>query len=162
VNAKRISILIPAALAAATLAACGEKDEPATTGPVVPETTTEATTTGGTTTTDQPGNDKLAISGVVTEFLTKANSPDACTKLVTPAFVRRSYGSVKGCKAARKPSAMATNVTIEPAHSGARGTVVKAKPKGGVFGGETLSVTVINLDGQWTIDRITSNVKVGP
>lgn len=157
-NPKHIAALALALLAVA-IAACGEKEEPATTGPVVPDTTTSETTTGGTTTT-QPGNDQAAITAVVTDFLTKADAPGACTKLVTPAFVKRSYGSEKGCEASRKPSAMAKRVTIKPA--GGNGTVVTAKPQGGVFGGETLEVTLINLDGRWTIDRITSNVKVGP
>ena len=31
--------------------------------------------------------------------------------------------------------------------NGDTGTMVTAKPKGGVFGGETLEVTLINLDG---------------
>ena len=56
---------------------------------------------------------------------------------------------------------MAKAVTITPIN-GATGTMVTAKPKGGVFGSETLEVTLINLDGQWTIDRISSNAKVGP
>jgi len=159
VNAKRVAALISVLLAGSVLAACGEKEEPPTTGPVVPETTTGPATTG--TTTTQQGNDRAAINQVVTAFLTKADAPGACTKLVTPAFVKRSYGSEKGCEAARKPSAMAQSVTIRPSGSAA-GTVVTAKPKGGVFGGETLEVTLINLDGQWTIDRMTSNVKVGP
>lgn len=159
-NAKRIATLLAAALATAVLAACGEKEEPATTGPVVPETTTGQTTTGQTTTPQ--GNDQAAVNQVVTTFLTRADAPDACTKLVTPGFVRRSYGTRQGCEAARKPAAMAKSVTIRPAGSADGGTVVTAKPKGGVFGGETLEVTLINLDGQWTIDRITSNVKVGP
>jgi hypothetical protein len=160
VNPKCIPAVALAMLAATTLAACGEKEEPATTGPVVPETTSSVTTTGGTTTT-QPANDRAAIDAVVTDFLTKVDAPGACTELVTPAFVRRSYGSEKGCKAARKPSAMARSVTIKPA-TGGNADVVTARPMGGVFGGETLKVTLINLDGRWTINRITSNVKVGP
>ena len=63
--------------------------------------------------------------------------------------------------AARKPSALAKSVTIEPLEGGT-GTMVSAKPKGGVFAGQTLKVTVINLDGQWMIDKISSNAKVGP
>ena len=158
VNPKR---LITFVLVVATLlvAGCGEKEEPSTAGPVVTQTTTSgSTTTGGTTT--QPENDEQAIAGVVTDFLTDAEAPGACTKLVTPQFVKRSYGNVKGCEAARKPSAMAKSVAIQSA--GGNGSTVTAKPKGGVFGGEKLEVTLINLDGQWKIDRITSNAKVGP
>ena len=124
------------------------------------QTTTGSTaTTTGTTT--QPVNDQKLIAATVTDFLTKPNDPSVCDDLITPAFLKRSYGSKQGCVAARKPSALAKSVTIKPA-SGGSATVVTAKPKGGVFDGQTLKVTVINLDGQWTIDKITSNTPVGP
>ena len=58
-------------------------------------------------------------------------------------------------------AAMAKAVSFEPAQIG-RSTTITAKPKGGVFGGERLEVTLINLDGQWTIDKISSNARVGP
>lgn len=164
--------LLAAVLAAPLLAACGEKEEPATTGPVVAQTTTGGTTTpnggggsgggqGGGGNAGQPATDEAMIKATVTAYLTRAEAPDACTRLVTPRFVKRSYGNVKGCEAARKPSAMATAVKFGPVATG-RVTTVAAKPKGGVFGGERLEVTLINLDGRWTIDRISSNARVGP
>jgi hypothetical protein len=148
------------AIPALAAAGCGEKEEPPTTGPVVAQTTTgPGTTNGGSQ--GQQATDQEEIKATVVDYLTKPNAPGACTKLVTPQFVKRSYGDEKGCEAARKPSAMAKAVTITPINAGA-GTMVTAKPRGGVFGGETLKVTLINLDGQWTIDRISSNAKVGP
>ena len=154
--------LIPLVLAAAAIlvAGCGEKEEPSTAGPVVTQTTTGGTTTTGGGTTTPTGSDRDAIDDVIRQYLTRADAPGACTKLVTPQFVKRSYGNEKGCEAARKPSAMAKALTF-PA-GGGNGTTVTVKPQGGVFGGETLEVTMINLDGQWTIDKITSNAKVGP
>jgi hypothetical protein len=164
VNLRPPTSLTAAALSALALfviAGCGEKSEPPTTGPVVTETTTgtTATTTGGTTT--QPESDQKAIAATVTTYLTKPNDPSVCDELITPAFLKRSYGNKQGCVAARKPSALAKSVTIKPLEGGT-GTMVSAKPKGGVFAGQTLKVTLINLDGQWTIDRISSNAKVGP
>ncbi len=151
------------AVAAAGLlaAGCGEKSEPPTTGPVVTQTTTAmpSTTTGGTTT--QPQSDQKLIAATVTAFLTKPNDPKVCDDLITPAFLKRAYGNRKGCIAARKPSALAKSVTITPI-AGGTGARVTAKPKGGVLAGQTLKVTLINLDGKWTIDKITSNTPVGP
>jgi hypothetical protein len=159
----RTSTSVGLAVCAAGLlaAGCGEKSEPPTTGPVVTQTTTAtpSTTTGGATT--QPQSEQQQIAATVAQFLSKPNDPSVCDDLITPAFLKRSYGDRKGCVAARKPSALAKGVTIEPAATGS-GTTVIAKPKGGVFSGQTLKVTVINLDGQWTIDKISSNTPVGP
>jgi hypothetical protein len=154
---------IAVVLAAPVLAGCGEKEEPATTGPVVAQTTTAGTTTpnGGGSGGGQPATDEEKVTATVAAYLMKAEAPGACTKLVTPQFVKRSYGNEKGCEAARKPSAMAKAVAFGPVDFGMDATVT-AKPKGGVFDGEKLEVTLINLDGQWTIDKISSNAKVGP
>ena len=157
----RAAAVVLVAIPALAAAGCGEKDEPPTTGPVVAQTTTGPGTTTNGGNQGQQATDEQLVNATVANFLMKADAPGACTKLVTPQFVKRSYGDVKGCEAARKPSAMAKAVTITPI-KGDTGTMVTAKPKGGVFGGETLEVTLINLDGQWTIDRISSNAKVGP
>ena len=157
------AIALVTALLALLAAGCGEKDEPPTTGPVVAGTTgsTTSPTMTNETTNGQQATDEELIQATVASFLTRADAPGACTKLVTPQFVKRSYGDVNGCEAARKPSAMAKAVAIEPIDVD-MGTMVTAKPKGGVFDGESLKVTLINLDGQWTIDKISSNAKVGP
>lgn len=147
------------------LVGCGEKEEPATTGPVVAQTTTGGTTTvnggGGSGGGGQQATDEEKIKATVAAYLARAEAPGACTKLVTPRFVKRSYGNVKACEAARKPSAMAKAVAFGPVDIG-KGTTVAARPKGGVFDGEKLKVTLIDLDGQWAIDEISSNAKVGP
>lgn len=158
-----IATVVAAAVAVPLLAGCGEKEEPATTGPVVAQTTTAGTTTpnGGGNGGGQPATDEEKVTATVAAYLMKAEAPGACTKLVTPQFVERSYGNEKGCEAARKPSAMAKAVAFDPVDFG-KGATVTAKPKGGVFDGEKLEVTLINLDGQWTIDKISSNAKVGP
>ena len=118
----------------------------------------DPTTTGTTT---QPASDEKEIRATVTTYLVKPNDPTVCDDLITPAFLKRSYGNRAGCVAARKPSALAKSVTIKPLEEGT-GTMVSAKPKGGVFAGQTLKVTVINIDGKWMIDKISSNAKVGP
>ena len=158
-STKPLLIAVGAAAASLLVAGCGEKSEPPTSGPVVTQTTTgtTATTTGGTTTT--AASDDQEIKATVVRFLSVPNDPKVCQELITPAFLKRSYGSKSGCVASRKPSAMAKTVAIKPAYPAG---VVVATPKGGVFDGQTLKVTTINIDGQWTIDKITSNAKVGP
>jgi len=163
VKQRTAAIALVTALLALLAAGCGEKDEPPTTGPVVAGTTgsTTSPTMTNETTNGQQATDEELIQATVASFLARADAPGACTKLVTPQFVKRSYGDVNGCEAARKPSAMAKAVAIEPIDVD-MGTMVTAKPKGGVFDGESLKITLINLDGQWTIDKISSNAKVGP
>ena len=109
----RSAAAVLAAMLALALAAagCGEKEEPPTTGPVVAQTTTGKGTTQNGGNQGQPATDEEQVKTTVATYLTKAKAPDVCTKLVTPQFVERSYGNVKGCEAARKPSAMAKAVT---------------------------------------------------
>ena len=160
-STKPLAIAVLAAVSALLLAAgCGEKSEPPTSGPVVTQTTTGSTTTGPTTGSTTP-TDEQKIQATVVKFLTIPNDPRVCRDLITPEFLKRSYGDMAGCIASRKPSAMAKAVTVKPVPGGAQ-TVVSAKPKGGVFGGQTLKVTVIFIEGQPMIDKITSNAKVGP
>jgi hypothetical protein len=150
-------------LLAFAAAGCGEKEEPPTTGPVVAQTTTGTTTAGNGGKQGQQATDEELIKATITDFLSKPNAPRACDELITPAFLRRSYGNRHGCVAARKPKALADRVVIlgrRPAAGGA--TVVTVKPQGGVFKGQTLKVTVVKSGGGWRIDKITSNAKVGP
>jgi hypothetical protein len=148
------------ALAAPLLVAgCGEKSEPPTSGPVVTQTTGSTATTTDATTGSTAATDDKEIEATVVSFLTVPNDPKVCHDLITPAFLKRSYGNTAGCVASRKPSAMAKDVAVKPAYPAG---VVAARPKGGVFDGQTLKVTTINIDGKWTIDKITSNTPVGP
>lgn len=155
-----IAAVIAVGIAVPLLTGCGEKDEPATTGPVVAQTTTGPATApnGGGTTTTLPSNDR-EIEAVVRTYLTVPNQPRVCEELITPRFLKRSYGNMAGCVASRKPSAMARSVSITSAEPRA---TVQAKPVGGVYGGQKLDVTVVLIDGQPKIDEISGNAKVGP
>ncbi len=162
-----IALALAAALPALLAAGCGEKSEPPTTGPVVTQTTTGPTTTATTSTGGgnggAPATDEELIRATITDFLVKPKDPTVCDELITPAFLKRSYGTRAGCVAARKPSALANGVTILARRPGpGRSTIVTVKPRGGVFGGQTLKVTVLKFPRGWKIDRITSNVPVGP
>ncbi|MFN8112159.1 MAG: hypothetical protein U0R51_03055 [Solirubrobacterales bacterium] len=106
--------------------------------------------------------DEELIRATIT-FLTVPNDPTVCDELITPAFLKQSYGGRRGCVAARKPKALADQATILARKPGPRGSaIVTVKPQGGVFDAQTLKVTVVKNGQAWQIDKITSNAKVGP
>lgn len=146
---------------------CGEKEEPPTTGPVVAQTTGQTTTPGGNGGNGGGGGQQATASGqaiaTVKLFLAQPNDPSVCDELITPAFLKKSYGNRQGCVAARKPAALADRITIlghEPGPGGS--VVVTVKPNGGVFDGQTLKATVVKSGNAWKIDEIIGDAKVGP
>ncbi|MFN8114443.1 MAG: hypothetical protein U0R51_14735 [Solirubrobacterales bacterium] len=158
----KITIALAVAAIAPIAAGCGEKEEPPTTGPVVTQTTTGQTSTTQTTTGGGQTDEEL-IRATITDFLTVPNDPTVCDELITPAFLKQSYGSRQGCVAARKPKALADQATILARKPGPGGSaIVTVKPQGGVFDAQTLKVTVVKNGQAWQIDKITSNAKVGP
>ncbi len=157
----KITIAVAVAALLPIAAGCGEKEEPPTTGPVVTQTTTGATTSQ--TTTGGGQTDEELIRATITDFLTLPNDPSVCDELITEEFLKASYGDRQGCVAARKPGALADQVTILARKPGPGDSmIVTVKPQGGVFDGETLKVTVVKSGQAWQIDKITSNTKVGP
>ena len=155
---RRATAATAAAFLLFVLAGCGEKDEPATTGPVVTaETSTSATsTTEATTTTAQ--DPATTPAKAVEAFLVSPDAALVCDELVTPKFLRASYGDRAGCLAARKPATLATSAGLAPAN----GNVVAAVPKGGIYDGEKLTFTTVPAAGGFAIDSVKSNAPVGP
>jgi len=165
VNRGAITAALAAALAVPLLAGCGEKEEPPTTGPVVAQTTTGPATTQTTTNGGNRGpvTDEEQAVATVKLFLTQPHDPSVCDELITPAFLKKAYGNRQGCAAARKPGALADRVTILARRPGPRDAiVVTVKPRGGVLAGQTLKVTVVPVGNAWKIDKVTSDVMVGP
>jgi len=157
---KRILAAVSTLALAGAATGCGEKEEPATTGAQV---TTQGTSTAATTTTTTPQTTPgLDAPQVVTLFLTSPDAQRVCDDLLTPAFLRKAYGDRAGCLAGRKPSSLSNpnpklEVTPGPAE-----TVVIAQPKGGVYDGQRLKITLIKDGTGERIDAVTSNVPVGP
>jgi hypothetical protein len=150
---------IAAAASLATLTGCGEKDEPATTGPVVTASTSTSTTPGG-----KDGNKPAPqlVRESVEAFLTSSNAAAVCDRTITAKFLRKAYGDRKGCIAARKPATLADAAVIDVSTSGAARATAKAEAKGGIYAGQRLDVTLVLQGPTWRIDQVDSNVKVGP
>jgi hypothetical protein len=139
------------------VAGCGEKEEPATTGAVV---TTQST---NETTTTTPSNEALPPGELASLFLTgKPPSIDLCSEGLTPRFLRQSYGGREGCLASRKPNALATVANLSPGTGNGAQVTIAARPKGGTYDGDKLTITMIRSGDSWLIDDLRSNAPVGP
>ena len=156
----KLTIAIAFAALVPIAAGCGEKEEPPTTGPVVTQTTTGQTTTQTTNPSDDLQVERREIEQTVRTFLTVPNDRSVCEDLITPNFLKRSYGNMSGCLASRKPSAMARSVSIT--FPPKQPPTVQAKPTGGVYAGQKLDIEVVFIEGQAMIDKLKSNAKVGP
>jgi hypothetical protein len=149
------------------VAGCGEKDEPATTGPLV-TTDTSTTSTGTTTsqtTTTTPDDSKPATSApaAVQAFLSSPDAELVCNEMLTEEFLRKAYGDRAGCIAARKPATLAAaNSKLEVGPESDAGTRVDAVPKGGVYDGDKLQITVLSDGDAYLIAAVKSNAPVGP
>lgn len=166
-GARSVAAAVLALGALGLLAGCGEKSEPPTTGPVVTQTTTGPTTTPTTTSPNQqqggggPAATRATALAAVRRFLMVPNDPKVCDQM-TPAFLRGSYGNRSGCVASRKPGAMAKSISTPNVAMKGNAATVEVRPKGGVFAGEKLKITLVKSNQGWKIDRISSNAKVGP
>ena len=92
-----------------------------------------------------------------TQLYLKSNSPKVCTDVLTPAFLKRAYGSAKACETARGSGGVATRVklaTDDIAISGDQATV-EAQASGGPYkDGRLVTVTLVRQGGgtDWLVD----------
>lgn len=161
------AVLAAAVLALGALAGCGEKDEPATTGPVVTTdaTTTAQTTTGQTTTVEEEGGGAAPTSAgaAAQAFLSSPDAELVCDEVLTPEFLRTAYGDRAGCIAARKPASLADpGSKLEVGPESNAGTRVDAEPTGGLYDGDKLQITVVSEGPAYLIADVKSNAPVGP
>ena len=158
----RMMIVAVTGALALTAAGCGGGDDTTTSTP----TTTGASTS--TNTTDQAGgkskapSDEQQIRNTVEELLTSTDPKQVCEALVTPNYVKDSFGSLKGCERAAVPGSAARSVKVSGIEVMPGGGTAKAVPKGGPSDGETLTVTLSFASGGWKVDRLRSNAPVGP
>ncbi len=164
----RRSATVAAALVALVPIACGDDDEPIqATAPAVTGTSAVPGATRPPSVADadsaEPIDDEGAITSTLESLLTGAKPQAACRALVTEGYVKRSYGDQRGCTAAvaaEKPAdrVKVTEVVVLP------DGVAQARvgSSGGVYDGQRLRAELVLDMGLWKVDRLRSNVPVGP
>lgn len=114
---------------------------------------------------------RASVRETVEAVLTRAGSPaEGCEGFVLPEFVERSYGSKRGCMAARRSGGLARSVRISGAAVNGPVASVKAIPSGGPYDGERLRIRLAFSNptgaegggGVWRIENIRANILVGP
>ena len=140
-----------AAALCVALLGCGEKSEPATTGPVV-------------TSEEQGKADIQAAQSAANAFLISSDAAVVCDKGITPSLLKKTYGDRKGCLKARRPASFAKSVQITSSQVNDGTATVVATAKGGPYGkGEKVTMTVVrDGGGNWRVSAVKSNAKVGP
>lgn len=92
-------------------------------------------------------------------------SPDAelvCSSVLDPDFLKATYGDLSGCRAGRRPATLARDPGLgEPRAADGRALLI-ANPRGGLYDDQRLVFAIAEVDDGWRIERITSNVQVGP
>lgn len=173
------SALATATLAAAAIAGCGGGGDSSTTTPATTSaagssstttTTAKGTTTGTGSASPFGGGGGAAkghsVSDVLDAVLTSGDPDKACgTDYVTEDYLSKAYGGEQGCVQAQTAGSAAKSVDIEGlvGGSGQAGTAtVKVVPKGGVYDGEKITVSLVKDGQDWKIDSVKSNAPVGP
>jgi hypothetical protein len=144
---------LAAAALATTAAGCGEKGEPATTGPVVPQSTSPVT--GSTTTTTPVKTDEEQVTAAARAFLTSTDAAAVCDDVITAELLKDSYGDRSGCLAARKPKTVAKTATINDVRIRGATATVTARATGGQYGnGEPVKLTVVREGTTWRVSKV--------
>jgi hypothetical protein len=169
---------VAAALVAAAVAGCGgggsegsgssssaSVSTTQTTSSQTATRTTSTTSTGGGPGTGQVGQ-FLSIPQVVKTVLTSSDPAKTCgTQYVTQHYLSAAYGGRQGCVQAQNPKNSADALRVGPvtqASNEPRMASVKASPRGGLYDGEKLTVSVVKEQDTWKVDGLKSNAPVGP
>jgi hypothetical protein len=121
------------------------------------------TSTSGGSTTGQVGEAQTTVRQAVDAVLVSADPKKACgNKYVTQHYLEAAYGGEQGCAQAQRPGSAADNLgSYQATANGSRATVT-ARPSGGLYNGEKITVSLVKEDGNWKVDELKSNAPVGP
>ena len=124
--------------------------------------TSAGTTTGGSTThAAKPPKPRRPSPATPAATVEAALTSPRCD-LYAARLLQRSYGGLAGCEAALESGGSATSVEIQRTQPEGKFALVVAVPRGGPSSGEKLAVSLIKENGDWRLEAIHSNVKVGP
>ena len=122
--------------------------------------TTATTTGGGTTTSAEPGT---TVREGLEAVLLSGDPAKACgASYVTEDYLKQAYGGKQGCVKAQRPSAAAQGLGDISVKTQANDVVVSVRPTGGLYDGEKITLSFVKEDGDWKLDRLSSNAPVGP
>ena len=132
----------------------------------------QGTTTGTGTEGASPFGGSSAAKGhtvadVLDAVLASGDPSKACAQgdYVTEAYLKSAYGGEEGCVKAQTSGSAAKSVEIQGVVGGSQqeGTAtVKVVPRGGVYDGEKITVSLVKVGDNWQIDSLKSNAPVGP
>lgn len=146
------ALALAAAALIVALAGCGEKDEPATTGPVVPQSTSPID--GSTTTTTQTRTDEEYAQAAARAFLSSPFAGEVCDEGITAELLKRDYGNRDGCISARRRQTLAKSVTVRSVQVRGNTATVSARASGGQYGnGEVVRLTVVREGTTWRVSK---------
>ena len=91
-----------------------------------------------------------------------ASHGTAGCELITPRLLKKSYGGLQGCRSALESGGQAKSVDIVSTQPEGKFALVVAVPHGGPSSGEKLAISLVKVHGDWRLDAIRSNAKVGP
>ena len=141
-------VLLAALLAA--LAGCGDDDGAPDGGDAVQ-----------TATAPEP-SDEFRIRSTIDGVLTTGDPTLVCERLVTPRYVRDTYGDRTACRQSQTPDSGAKGLRVTDIEvSGDKATAI-AIPKGGPTSGVRLRVALVRAGDEWKVDSLRSNAPVGP
>ncbi len=159
---RKLTIVLSALAVAAGLAACGEKQEPATTAPVTVQPTGngggEGDGQGGGQADLSPGEQ---VTRAVEDVIGSGDPDAACVQLVTAKYVKAAYAGEQGCKAAVSQQG-SFDVAVDRVEIQGDAATAKAKPSGGPNKGETITARLVLQGDTWRVDSLDSNAPAGP
>jgi hypothetical protein len=189
-NNRRRGLAAIAAASVIAIAGCGDEEptEPAAAAPSAPpaEEALEGTTVGAASEEPKPPAEELAPDPApipesekedmaeqavelphaletIESYFTSNDPKLVCGSLVTEAFLTDSFGGKEGCVLAQPSIVPSTDVQVlDDFGAGEERLTVAVVPKGGVYGGQEVDVTLLLVDGAYRIDRLRSQVPVGP
>jgi hypothetical protein len=108
---------------------------------------------------------KEVVRTAVEAVLTSADPADACGKYVTDHYLNVAYGGKQGCVQAQAPGSAARSLrSFRIVQFAPQGTiaVAEAVPSGGPYDGSKVVISLLFRSDHYRVDRLRSNVPVGP
>jgi hypothetical protein len=108
------------------------------------------------------GAPEPAIRAAIEDAIASGDPDRACRRAVTDAYLRDAFGDAAGCRAAQSPGFAARAVEVGEISIDGESARTTVRARGGPYEGERLRVRLLREGGDWKVDRLRSDVPVGP